>query len=125
MVKTIVVPLDGSPQAETALGPAQSLAEGFGAELKLIRAAWPHPSVEEERYLAAVAASLPLQPVTTSVRLGFAGTVLRDELDESPEPVACMATRGHADVSAALLGGVADMALRSSTRPLVLVGPHC
>ena len=42
MFKRILVPLDGSTLAETALAPAVSLAERFGAELVLVRAILTH-----------------------------------------------------------------------------------
>ncbi len=42
MFKRILVPLDGSALAETALAPAISLAERFGAELLLVRTILTH-----------------------------------------------------------------------------------
>jgi nucleotide-binding universal stress UspA family protein len=41
--KKILVPLDGSPFAETALDPALAIAEAMGAELVLLRVAQPIP----------------------------------------------------------------------------------
>lgn len=43
MFKRLLVPLDGSPRAETALEPALALAQRFKAELLLVRAAKVHP----------------------------------------------------------------------------------
>src|SRR5215469_13024312 len=42
MFQRILVPLDGSSLAETALAPATALAERFGAELLLVRTILVH-----------------------------------------------------------------------------------
>lgn len=50
MYDRILVPLDGSPEAEQALPHARSLASRFRSELILIRVDEPIPNLPESRY---------------------------------------------------------------------------
>ena len=38
MFSRLIVPLDGSPFAESALGPARALANAFGSSMLVVRA---------------------------------------------------------------------------------------
>ncbi len=50
MYDRILVPLDGSPEAEDALAHARSIASRFRSELVLIRVDAPIPNLPESRY---------------------------------------------------------------------------
>lgn len=50
MYDRILVPLDGSPEAEEALPHARSLASRFRSELILVRVDVPIPNLPESRY---------------------------------------------------------------------------
>ena len=126
MSRAIVVPLDGSPQAERALGPAQSLAVGLQAEVDLVRSTWEVPISTTPEYLERVAGNLKVAPVTTEVaRAMFAAPAITDALAGNPESVVCMTTRGHTPFGAAFLGSVAREVLESVRNPVVLIGPAC
>jgi nucleotide-binding universal stress UspA family protein len=84
MFKRILVPLDGSALAETALTPATVLAERLGAELLLVRTilthvfpgADPGPAQlealqEAERYLEALVPSLKEQGISVRTAIPY------------------------------------------------------
>ncbi len=123
MVKTLVVPLDGSPETERAAPIAAALAHQWCAEVLLVAVS---PLAERARR--------DLEQVMW--RGGFEGRVevidqddvaaaLRGVVEQAPEPVVCMATHSRGRVSVALLGSVAERLLREVHVPFVLVGPHC
>jgi nucleotide-binding universal stress UspA family protein len=121
---TIIVPLDGSPLAETAVGPGRDLATRFGADLLLVRASWRRPPDDEERYLQGVAADLDSNRVGTRTLHGFAAPEVLAVTEEIPASALCLATRGHSGlVGEVLLGSVATELVSSSCAPIVLVGP--
>jgi nucleotide-binding universal stress UspA family protein len=123
MVKTLVVPLDGSPETERAAPIAAALARQWNAELVLV-----------------AVSSLPERARRDLEQLmwrgGFEGRVevidqddvvaaLRNVVEQAPEPAVCMATHSRGRVSVALLGSVTERLLREVHVPFVLVGPHC
>lgn len=63
MFKRIVVPLDGTPFAEAALGPARELARAFGSHLLLVRAVGP---AGLPRVAARLAREIELERVDTA-----------------------------------------------------------
>ena len=72
MFKRLLVPLDGSPEAETALEPALALAQRFEAELLLVRTVKVHPfpgTDPGQAYRQAMeAAEAYLETVATQLR---------------------------------------------------------
>jgi nucleotide-binding universal stress UspA family protein len=78
MLKTILVPLDGTPVGEAALPCATSLARRIGATLSLVRAVSNAKSVDEaEQYLAAQAASLNEQGFTVQTGVPYGSLTKR------------------------------------------------
>jgi nucleotide-binding universal stress UspA family protein len=121
---TVVVALDGSAVAETALDPAVVLATRFGARLHLVRASWHRPPVEEAAYLDDVATRLGFSATCTSTPIGFAANEVTDAVDADVDAVLCLATRGYHGVGDLVIGSVATDILRRTTHPVVLVGPE-
>ena len=123
---TIIVPLDGSVLAESAVEPALALASGFDAELLLTRAAWHRPPDREEQYLHDLAVRAGY-PKTSCVLLhGFAGPAVSALIEERPSSVLCLATRGHTGLlGQVLLGSVATGVIDAAGAPSVVVGPSC
>jgi nucleotide-binding universal stress UspA family protein len=144
MEHTILVPLDGSPFAEYALGPALWIARHTGAALHLIRVHrvplvavdGPAPLYEapldaslrnqEREYLERVRAQLPeVAPVPITTELAdeavansiCAAAVARHAL------LIVMTTHGRGPVSRFWLGSVADQLLRCSPVPVLLIRP--
>lgn len=119
---SIIVPLDGSERAEAALAPAAALARGFGVPLVLVQAVDAGEMGAAQTYLDEVAGRIG-GDVSSIVVPGPAETEILEVLSEHPSAVACMTTRGHTGVGAALLGSIAELVVKESHHPVVLVGP--
>jgi nucleotide-binding universal stress UspA family protein len=127
MITNVVVPLDGSPLAATAIEPARALAEATGATLRLLAAEpltrWREQIHEANDYLEQQAASTGLPAVETLVVGDKAARQAILMQSQAPGAVVCMATHGRSGMGHAALGSVAEAILHDSDRPLVLVGP--
>ncbi|HSJ31647.1 MAG TPA: universal stress protein [Longimicrobiales bacterium] len=144
MMRTIMVPLDGSAFAEQALPLAMTLARRGRAHLHLtlVRAALPDPSAATapEEYLAKTAAQ-----IEAGVPEGVTHSVLSHEPDRltyPPPPPASVAdalvryvsehdvdlvlmtTHGRGGVGRAWLGSTADALVRAAPKPVLLVRPE-
>jgi nucleotide-binding universal stress UspA family protein len=139
MIRTILVPLDGSPLAEQALGPACTLARQTGAGIVLLRAA-PFgadstSTVSPLRvtkqvvrdYLETVRARLreqgfgvdvealhmdPVGAITYAARMRGADLIV-------------MSTHGHTGFKKLFLGSVAEQVLQQTTTPSVFIRACC
>jgi nucleotide-binding universal stress UspA family protein len=132
----ILVPLDGSALAESAIPKAMDLARG-GSTLMLLRAAEAHtlPGVdpteaqvevvrEAEEYLANVAARLKEQgadSVETSVWYGPAASAIVDAARLRKADLIVMSTHGRSGLGRLILGSVAESVLRGTTAPILLL----
>ena len=136
MFQSILVPLDGSALAETALPFAAALARGSGAQLTLTRAALAHTppggdaisdqvaaNNEAEAYLAAVAERIrPSAPeLQTATTYGPAAEMILAERRVRDADLIVMATHGRGGLGRLLYGSVADQVLRASPVPVLLV----
>ncbi|MCP4927114.1 MAG: universal stress protein [Gammaproteobacteria bacterium] len=72
-IKSILVPTDGSVQADKAVDLASDIAARFGAKLSLVYVTWRGPSLENFR---------------DSINMSLLSESARDELDPSKHPVA-------------------------------------
>jgi nucleotide-binding universal stress UspA family protein len=146
MFRTIVVPLDGSPFAEQALPWALCLARRAGATLELVRghvlyaltqpaAAWApfDPAAEadskrEERaYLDAVARRLAggaQVSITKTLVDGLETEGLLRRVREGRADLVVMATHGRGPLGRFFLGSVADVLVRETSVPVLLVRPR-
>ena len=138
MLKTILVPLDGSETSEQAVAFAEGLAGAAGADLILMRTVLPPlaftPGEDEfvraqtaraERELdrirqrladAGVHAESYVLPGSAADAIVNAATRLRAD-------VIVMSTHGRTGVGRAIYGSVADEVVRSATVPVLLVRP--
>jgi nucleotide-binding universal stress UspA family protein len=127
MITSVVVPLDGSPLAATAIEPARALAEATGATVRLLAAEpltrWREQLHEANDYLEQQAASTGLTAVQTLVVGDKAARHAILVESQAEGAVVCMATHGRSGMGHAALGSVAEAVLHDSDRPLVLVGP--
>ena len=125
MYKRIMVPLDGSDLAQTALPHALELCRALSATLVLLyvrdtRQGSPEAS---RRFLDFTRRQHANDGVTieTLVREGpVAETIVRAAEQEQIDVIA-MATHGRSGLQRAVYGSVAEQVLRSSTRPVLLV----
>lgn len=125
MFDHVIVPTDGSDQADRALGAAAVVAERLGAAIVLLRASHPDDldqSTEElkERALRLEAPDAELILDSANDPVGAIVEAVRSH----PRSLVCMATHGRGGVGRALFGSVAEGALNEALVPFVLVGPH-
>jgi nucleotide-binding universal stress UspA family protein len=134
---TILVPLDGSALAETALPRALDLAEISGGHLLLLRAAQAStlPGIdpiedqvravkEAETYLAGVEARLRQRSsvkVESIVWYGPAAVAIVEAARARGVDEIVMTTHGRSGLGRLLLGSVAESVLRGTTTPILLL----
>jgi nucleotide-binding universal stress UspA family protein len=142
MIRTIVVPLDGTALAEQALPHACSVARQSGARLVLVRAAphagesamstsdlrtaAPHLRVtlrDAERYLMALQARLKGQALSVSAEALHtdAVTAILFAARERAADLIVMSTQGRTGMARAFAGSVAEHVLHGTTLPVLLV----
>lgn len=146
-ITRILVPLDGSALAESALGPATDVARLTDASVVLLHVAGPplpvgspysgetaagaeaqveRESIEGARYLDAAADRLRRDGLSVDEPLVRAGHVAYGVLGTAEEVGAdliAMATHGRGGLRRLLLGSTADKVLRGSRVPVLLVHP--
>ena len=137
--RTLLVPLDGSPQAEAALPYATRLAACLQAELVLLRAALARtlPGVapataqvqvvsEAEDYLAALEARFRAAGIScrSVVPYGAAAESIVDNASLQAASLVVMSAHGHSGPSRWTHGGVADKVVQGLGAPVLLIqGP--
>lgn len=145
--RRLLVPLDGSAMAETALPSASAIAGAFGAEMLLVMVVPTVETVSGDRAAAtrlmptAAAAVLDVEAAQAEIYLHRMVEQLQDEgraasaVMERGDPVRAlldttaqrtielivMATHGRSGVSAVWAGSVASRIIAHSTRPVLLV----
>jgi nucleotide-binding universal stress UspA family protein len=124
----VIVPLDGSALAETALDPAYMVAERAGVPLVLSRWSRDFPHAAQDRYyLMRIAGrpsgtDLPKIVSRTAADGPVPDVLVADASAESA--LICMASHGRSGVGQAVLGSVTEEVLRQTRRPVLVVGPH-
>jgi nucleotide-binding universal stress UspA family protein len=133
--KRMLVPLDGSELAATALAPAVELARGAGAELILLRAVEQQPQYvslllmrrnEAASALDALVAEISSQvSVTPVVAANYRDTAkaIVEEAAHRQADLIVMATHRYGGVQRWILGSVANKVLQAAPAPLLLVRP--
>lgn len=142
----ILVPLDGSTFAESALPYASELARALDWTISLLRVVVPPGSdtaepeianpyiteqillerkVEAEQYLNAMTESLKQEGlrVQSWLRVGQAAAAITDECIASGASLIVMATHGRTGLGRVLYGSVASEILHRSSLPLLLIRP--
>ena len=143
MLKTFLVPLDGSALADRALPFATTLARADGGKLVLLRVVQAHtfPDVEPnpehvaairdaELELAAMADRVRAEGVdveTRLVRMNYAeaATAILDAAQREQADLIVMSTHGRGGLRRWIYGSVADEVLRGSEVPVLLVPSIC
>ncbi len=139
MFKKLLVPLDHSPLAEQALGPAAEIARASHAEIDLVMVHQPTPfagfadapwsskqAIAEEYYLESIAGELASGASISATHALLHGNVL-EMINERAHDVGAdlivMTSHGRTGFSRAWLGSVADAVLRRSTIPVLMLRP--
>lgn len=147
--QTILIPLDGTPEAEAALQPACVFGTAFGASLHLVMVVPTQDTVRGDRqavtsllpaatratldlahrdalsYLSNLAESVqgehPGMAVTTEVRRGDIPAALVDEAGEPGVGLIVIATHGRAGLQAVWAGSVTAQLLKRVHAPILLL----
>jgi nucleotide-binding universal stress UspA family protein len=144
-IRSILVPLDGSPFAEQALPWAIAIAQKARARLRLAlvhQVPYPPPLDEasgrlyaqvelmlrksQREYLRGVAARVKGEhsiQVATAMLDGPPAHALRDYVRDVGVDLVVMTTHGRGGIQRAWLGSVADQLVRSLEIPLLLIRP--
>ncbi len=139
MTTKILVPVDGSAFAESAIPLALSLAEKAGADIRLAMVSEPAnlpPGVWAEAFLAThsqyldsitdslASRSGPETSVSATLLEGEVSRAICEEAESSGADLVVMSTHGHGGLTRVWLGSVAEGVVRSSSSPVVLVRPR-
>jgi len=127
MFKRILVPLDGSARAESALPVAARLAHAYGASIELLKVveayaeygAYLQSMLDEEkleatRYLEKVAKSVELEgiEVEVNVMLGQVGKSIIAAAQASHASLIVLCSHGYSSIKRWMLGSVAEKVAR-------------
>ncbi len=142
MINRILVPLDGSELAETALPYAKQLALGLNAEVRVLRvldasrAAGLLPGIAKpadektaaraaEEYLARIKAYFSglRSNVVTEHTSGVPEVEIIAEADDKPGTLTVMSTHGRSGAMRWLVGSVAAKVVQFGSGPVLLVRP--
>jgi len=142
MLRHILVPLDGSQRAATAVPYAVALAHGRDAQITLLAVVAPlaapggRPSdaaregderqvTESTAYLDAVATAIrtPDLAVVTVIRHGNPASAILDYAEESACALVVMGTHGRTGLARARVGSVAQHVLRHAVSSTLVVPP--
>jgi nucleotide-binding universal stress UspA family protein len=139
-MRRVLLPLDGSQQAEEALPVAVWIAGLTGAEIEVVRCMSLTPvaydpsmsiysadlidSLEEavREYLAGVEQRLAGKTVKTTMLVGGAGEMLLEHLEKEPADLVVMTSHGRSGVQRVALGSVTDRLLHGPA-PVLVVRP--
>lgn len=146
-LRRILVPLDGSPEAEEALPLAIDLAHGLHAEIELVRVVTPatgHYAEElpggyereldrprqtvARKYLDAARGAYNDKVISTHTEIGFPIPAIADFVERSHIDLVVMTSHSRCAARAWTLGGVADSLIDGPVPVLIVrpatAGPH-
>ena len=153
MIRRILVPLDGSPFGDSAIGYATAIARRSGAMIELIHVHVPHHidgnlftvtpymyegvldvdveldheilrrELESLRERALLLGEETDLTVTARLVTGRVDTAVEHEAEEFHADLIVMATHARSGFARARMGSVADAVVRQATMPVLLVRP--
>jgi nucleotide-binding universal stress UspA family protein len=134
LIHTLIVPLDGSPQAETALPYVEDLCEALAAEIMLVRAVpFGGAYIDEQsplagevtaiRYLEDVAAKLRAGGFTVQTRVLGRQPVdyIIDLAGQTPHSLIVLTTHGRSALARWFVGSVAEGIVRGAKGPILVI----
>jgi nucleotide-binding universal stress UspA family protein len=143
-IRTILVPIDFSPNAEAVLEWAAHLAEEHGSKMVLLHAYhlpvdfqqlegaylppdfWTQVKADAAENLDRAAAPLRARGLTieTVVREGYPATAIEEEARDRRVDLIVIGTRGHSGLKHLLLGSVAERVVQKAPCPVLAVKRH-
>ncbi len=124
MPKTLIVPVDGSQDAERALDCALVVADKLDTCDVVLLAVDVDDAERVRPYVDALAARTD-GAVQAECSTGDPAGEIARSVRRHPDAVVCMTTHGRGRVAAPLLGSVATEVVRNVDGPVLLVGPNC
>jgi nucleotide-binding universal stress UspA family protein len=120
MARRVLVALDGSPAARTALPVARALAQQLGATVEVLHVT-PHPANEADvRRLL----QLDEEPIELRIEVGGAAEGILRALDDPRVGLVVLTTHGREIEPDRLLASVATTVAARCNRPILLVRPE-
>ncbi len=129
MIDNVIIPLDGSELAESAIEHGEALAEAFKADLVLLRVAASNSnSIERSlarHYLAGITSSMKVKgsEIEQRVPTGDPGRTVIAAGASLPNAMIVMTTRGTSGLKRRIRGSVADRVIRGATVPTMVIPP--
>lgn len=122
--RSILVPLDGSRQAQGALPTARAVAARFGAAIHTVTVA--ESDFDQERSRADAAHAVGTDPDDARIHVDI-GTDVADAVHRRAahlDPcLVCLSTHGRGRVAGTLIGSTARDIVERGREPVVVVGP--
>ena len=126
MIRTVLVPLDGSPLAERMVAPATGFAQAVGADVTLLAVRADAHRADLEAYLAAQAdrvRAAGLAVETRVVNAGPAADVIVGAAEARPGTVIALATHARGGLSKLVWGSVTDRVVHRTANPVLVFKP--
>jgi len=126
----ILVPLDGSKNAENAIPMAGLMVNVFGWDIEFVQAQESSGETEDatraevfQTYAMArgAKAGIPAERSRATLRTGAAASTVLDAADEPGVRGIVLASHGRGGFRAAIFGSVADRIIRGATVPVLVV----
>jgi nucleotide-binding universal stress UspA family protein len=139
MYEKILVPLDGSPLAESILPEIRKLRSEYLPRLVLVRVCRAHTGTDTyssememhtmegaETYLTQMKRRLNAEGYTVEIHVcvGDAAWEILDLAERSNAELIAMSTHGRSGIDRWLMGSVTEKVVRHSPKPVLLVRAH-
>jgi nucleotide-binding universal stress UspA family protein len=125
-IRRILVPMDGSSEAEVAIGAIMPLARAYAPEVIVFCVLeGPEPSLKVPAYLAKACAALRANNVNASldVREGRPAEQIAAYAKEKEVDLIAISTHGRTGMRRILMGSVTEEVLRRTTVPVLVCRP--
>ena len=128
MIRTVLVPLDGSKAAEVVIPYVELVASRTGAAVHPLTVLHDQDGEASARdalaYMDEQVPALGSLSCSTSVKSGDEAQAILAEADAANADLIAMSTHGRTGLMRWILGSVATKVLHGSSRPLLLVRAH-
>ncbi len=123
MIKHILVPLDGTPQSNSALPLTRTLARATGASVTLLRVRLPGEDRQQLAALQRVEAELSSSDIQVNsvVRDGDPVDQIIDQVRADSTDLVVMRTHGRSGIGRAVLGSVTERVVAEGGAPVILL----
>src|SRR6266508_798586 len=123
MIKHILVPLDGTPQSNSALPLTRTLARATGASVTLLRVRLPGEDRQQLAALQRVEAELSSSDIQVNsvVRDGDPVDQIIDQVRADSTDLVVMRTHGRSGIGRAVLGRVTERVVAEGGVPVILL----